>query len=53
MGTTADPAPGDQLAGNAHAAAGVVVIEAKYPCKMTVHRRRPRAGVTPARRHRR
>ncbi len=40
IGAAADPAPGDQLAGNAHPAAGVVVIEAEHRCQVTVHRRR-------------
>ena len=38
--TAADPAPGDQLAGHAHASAGVVIIKAEHPRQMAVHRRR-------------
>ncbi len=45
IGPAADPAPGDQFPGHAHAAAGVVVIEAEHPGKVTVHRcRRPPPG---------
>src|SRR5207247_7761009 len=36
----ADPPPGHQLAGPAHAAAGVMVTKAEHPGQATVHRRR-------------
>ena len=48
VGAPADPPPGDQLGGDAHPAAGVVVIEAEHRRQVTVHRRRrapPRAGL--------
>ena len=40
ISTAADPAPGDQLTGHAHAGAGMVIIKAEHPGKMAVHRRR-------------
>lgn len=40
VGATAHPAPGDEVGGEGHAGAGVVLVEPEHPGEVAVHRRR-------------